>query len=64
MRNGQNCIFIAEFNTNKLYSSTSLNMRILIGSQGLGTYFSLVLFCGNLWNQPVHKKKTIKGKVV
>ena len=40
-------------------------METLIGSQGLGTYFSLVLFCENLWNQPVQKKKKkIKGKVV
>ena len=32
-------------------------MKTLISSQGLGTYVSLVLFCGNFWNQPVHKKK-------
>ena len=31
----------------------------------LGTTFSLFFFSGNLWNQPVHKKKkAIKGKVV
>ena len=36
-------------------------MKTLISSRGLGIYVSLVLFCGNFWNQPVHNKKTIKG---